>query len=97
MQANRESDQAGGVVLAPDFTQTFLGRLEAVLRSAYAKGTPPVLLVPTPIRIFVKRLIEPTYPNVAVMGYTEVAASASIQSVGTVVTSGSQQTQQAAG
>ncbi|MBU8869851.1 MAG: flagellar biosynthesis protein FlhA [Gemmatimonadales bacterium] len=97
MQATRESDQAGGVVLAPDFTQTFLGRLETVLRSAYGQGTPPVLLVPSPIRIFVKRLIEPTYPNLAVMGYTEVASSASVQSVGTVVTSVSQQGQQAVG
>jgi flagellar biosynthesis protein FlhA len=97
MQASRDSDSAGGVILAPDFTQSFLGRLEAVLRGAYSKGTPPVLLVPTPIRIFVKRLIEPTYPNLAVMGYTEVSSSANVQSAGTVVTSGSQQAQQAIG
>jgi flagellar biosynthesis protein FlhA len=95
MAASRDSDQAGGVVLAPDFTQTFLTRLEGVLRNAYAQGTPPVLLVPTPIRIFVKRLIEPTYPNLAVMGYTEVASSAQVQSAGTVVTRGAQQEQQA--
>ncbi len=95
--AARDSESSGGVAIAPGFTREFLGRLETVLRSAYAGGTPPVLLVPTPIRMFVKRLIEPTYPNLAVMGYTEVASSASIVSAGTVVTSGSKLEQQAVG
>jgi flagellar biosynthesis protein FlhA len=97
MQAARDSDQAGGVVLDPAFAQAFLGRLENVLRAAYASGHPPVLLVPTPIRIFVKRLVEPTYPNLAVMGYTEVASSASVQSAGTVVTNGFAKEGQAVG
>jgi len=97
MQASRESESAGGVVLEPIFTRTFLGNLETVLRTAYTNGPPPVLLVPTPIRFFVKRLIEPTYPNLAVMGYSEVSASASIQSAGTVVTNALPQEQHATG
>ena len=97
MQATRESESAGGVVLDPYFTRNFLGNLETVLRTAYASGPPPVLLVPTPIRLFVKRLIEPTYPNLAVMGYTEVSSSANIHSAGTVVTNAIPQEQQAVG
>ena len=97
MQANRNSEQSGGVALDPGFTQEFLTRTEAVLRAAYANGPQPVLLVPTPIRLFVKRLVEPTYPNLAVMGYTEVSNSVSIQSAGTVVTHGIPQEQHAAG
>jgi flagellar biosynthesis protein FlhA len=97
MQASRESEQTGGVVLEPGFTQDFLTRLETVLRAAYANGPQPVLLVPTPIRLFVKRLVEPTYPNLAVMGYTEVSNSVNIQSAGTVVTNGIPQEQHAAG
>jgi len=97
MQAARESENAGGVVLEPGFTRSFLGNMESVLRTAYSSGPPPVLLVPTPIRLFVKRLIEPTYPNLAVMGYTEVSASADIQSAGTVVTNAIIQEQQAVG
>lgn len=93
VQASRDSDQVGGVMLDPAFAQLFLGKMEAVLRTAYTSGPPPVLLVPTPIRLFVKRLIEPTYPNLAVMGYTEVASSAQVQSAGTVVTNGFQQNQ----
>jgi len=88
MRAGRDSEQGGGVALEPSFTQEFLARLEDVLRAAYSSGPPPVLLVPTPIRLFVKRLTEPTYPNLAVMGYSEVAAAARVHSAGTVVTNG---------
>ncbi len=97
MVANRDSEQAAGVVLDPGFTQDFLTRMESVLRTAYARGPQPVLLVPTPIRLFVKRLVEPTYPNLAVMGYTEVSNAVSIQSAGTVVTNGVPQEQHAVG
>ena len=97
MQASRDSDQAQGVALDPAFTQDFLQKLEAVLRAAYGAGPPPVLLVPTPLRLFVKRLVEPTYPNLAVMGYTEVASSAQVRSAGTVVTHDRQHAEQAAG
>lgn len=95
--AGRDSEQSGGVVLDPGFTQEFLARLETVLRAAYAGGPQPVLLVPTHIRLFVKRLVEPTYPNLAVMGYTEVSNSVAIQSAGTVVTHGVPQEQHASG
>ncbi len=95
LQAAQDSERAGGLVLDPRFTQEFLARLDGVLRAAYGRGRPPVLLVPTPLRIFVKRLIEPTYPNLAVMGYTEVAASAQVQAAGTVVTHGQSRAQEA--
>jgi type III secretory pathway component EscV len=83
------------VLLDPRFAQEFLERLEAALQGAYAQGRPPVLLVPTPIRFFIKRLIEPTYPSLAVMGYTEVASASLVQPAGTVVTRGLRSEQQA--
>jgi len=97
LQANQESEKAGAIVLDPDFTREFLTNLETTLRGAYGRGSPPVLLVPTPIRLFVKRLIEPTYPNLAVIGYTEVCPSAEVQAAGTVVTNGNRREQQAVG
>ncbi len=96
LEASRQSEQSGQVVLSPRFTQEFLGRLDQTLRGAYGAGAPPVLLVPTPVRFFVKRLVETTYPNLAVMGYTEVASSVRIQSAGTVVTHGHNQHEQQA-
>ena len=89
VEAARQSEQTGQVALDPQFTREFMQRLDATLRAAFAQGAQPVLLVPTPVRFFIKRLIEPTYPNLAVMGYTEVTASARIMSAGTVVTHGS--------
>ncbi|PIV80575.1 flagellar biosynthesis protein FlhA [bacterium CG17_big_fil_post_rev_8_21_14_2_50_64_8] len=86
LEAARQSEQAQGVVLDPAFTRDFLSQIEGHLRAAYAAGTPPVLLVPTPMRLFIKRLVEPTYPNLAVMGYTEVSSAAKVHSTGTVVT-----------
>ncbi len=88
VEACRQCEQTNQVALDPAFAQDFMRRLDSVLRQAYGAGHSPVLLVPTPVRFFVKRLIEPTYPNLAVMGYTEVAPSAKIQAAGTVVTHG---------
>jgi len=97
MRAAQNSDQTGGLILDPRFTQDYLGKLDATLRQAYAMGHPPVLMVPSPIRLFMKRLIEPTYPNLAVLGYSEISASAQVQSAGTVVTDGVQQEESAVG
>lgn len=98
LEASQQSEQTGQVILEPRFTQEFMGRLDAALRAAFSNGAPPVLLVPTPVRFFVKRLVEPSYPNLAVMGYTEVSASVRIQSAGTVVTHGfAQPAEQAVG
>ena len=87
-QASGDSDRVGAVALDPLFAQTFLERLEKALQTVYSRGKPPVLLVPTPIRLFVKRLIEPTFPTLPVMGYTEVTPNTSIQSAGIVSTQG---------
>jgi flagellar biosynthesis protein FlhA len=83
-RAVQDSDRAGTVVLEPAFAQKFLERLETTLQVAYRNGTPPIMLVPTPIRMFVKRLIEPTFGTLAVVGYTEITSSAKIKSAGTV-------------
>jgi len=94
-QAAQDSDKVGAVVLDPLVAQAFLERLERTLQTVYGRGKPPVLLVPTPMRLFVKRLIEPTFPSLPVMGYTEVNANTNVQSAGTVTTQGVRDAQQA--
>ena len=94
-QAAQESDKVGAVVLDPLLAQVFLERLERTLQVVYSRGKPPVLLVPTPMRLFVKRLIEPTFPSLPVMGYTEVNANTNVQSAGIVSTQGVRDAQQA--
>ena len=96
-RAVRESDQVGAVSLDPLLAQKMLERLERTLQVAYGRGKPPVLLVPTPMRLFVKRLVEPTFPSLPVMGYTEVTAGTNIQSAGIVSILGEKHAQQAIG
>jgi len=95
LQSSSDSDKIGAVVLNPGFAQQFLQKLEQSLQQSYSRGIPPVLLVPTPIRLFVKRLVEPTFPALPVMGYTEITANTKVQSAGTVVFEGAENAQQA--
>ncbi len=95
LQASSDSEKVGAVVLNPGFAQQFLQKLEQSLQQSYSRGIPPVLLVPTPIRLFVKRLVEPTFPTLPVMGYTEITANTKVQSAGTVVFEGVENAQQA--
>ena len=96
-RAAHDSDSVGSVVLDPSFAQSFLERLERTLHAAYRRGTPPVLLVPTPIRMFVKRLVEPSFASLAVVGYTEITSQTQIKSAGTVTTKDGIHAQQATG
>jgi len=88
VKAVQESERVGAVILDPLVAQSFLERLEQTLQTVYARGKPPVLLVATHMRLFVKRLIEPTFPSLPVIGYTEVTAKTNVQSAGTVTTQG---------
>ena len=40
--------------------------------------------MPTPLRLFIKRLVEPTFGALAVLGYTEITPQTKIKSAGTV-------------
>jgi len=95
--AARESEQVGAVALDPFFAQAFLEQMERTLQQVYSRGRPPVLLVPTPIRLFVKRLLEPTFPLLPVVGYTEITPHVEIQSEGTVHVPGVRHERQATG
>lgn len=95
LQSSTDSEKIGTVVLNPGFAQQFLQKLEQTLQQSYSRGIPPVLLVPTPIRLFVKRLVEPTFPTLPVMGYTEITANTKVQSAGTVVFEGAENAQPA--
>ena len=94
-RAAHDSENIGSVVLDPAFAQSFLERLERSLQAAYRRGTPPVLLVPTPIRMFMKRLVEPSFSSLAVVGYTEITSQTQIKSAGTVSTKDVSHAQQA--
>ena len=51
---------------------------------ATAGGGQPVLLVPPQIRPHVRRLVERSFPALAVLSHNEITSQVRIQSVGTV-------------
>lgn len=76
----------GGVLLAvaPDTSRSIIDQLKQEHDSAMAQGISPVVVVPTQLRLGLKRMIEPSMPNLPVMAYNEVTAQAEVSFVGSI-------------
>lgn len=80
--AIQHRERGSYLALDPRTAQKILDRLGAVL--ATAGGGQPVLLVPQQIRPHVRRLVERSFPALAVLSHNEITSQVRIQSVGTV-------------
>ncbi len=80
--AIQHRERGSYLALDPRTAQKILDRLGAVL--ATAGGGQPVLLVPPQIRPHVRRLVERSFPALAVLSHNEITSQVRIQSVGTV-------------
>ncbi len=79
------SPDGQSLTLDPDFTRKLLSSLNTELQSAITKkGEQPVILCSSPIRLAFRRLIEKTYPQIAIMGYNEISTNIKAESVGVV-------------
>ena len=47
-------------------------------------GNQPVILCSSPIRLIFRRLIERTYPQIAIMSYNEVTNNVKLKTVGII-------------
>jgi flagellar biosynthesis protein FlhA len=76
----------GGAILAviPEIQRHVIDRLKEEMDRAMAQGRTPVVVVPTQIRVGLRRMIEGTLPNMAVLAYNEVTAQANVEFVGSV-------------
>jgi flagellar biosynthesis protein FlhA len=83
--AFHESERTGSVVMDPGLAERFVTALGACVERTIRAGRTPLLLVSSPIRPFTRRLIEASFPTVAVLGYTEIAAGYQVRSLGTVI------------
>lgn len=81
----RESERTQNVVMDPGFAERFVATLGQMVDQVVASGRAPLLVVSSPIRSFTRRLIEASFPSVAVLGYTEIAPGYQIRSLGTVI------------
>lgn len=73
------------LTLDPDFTRRLLDNLNKELENAISSsGNQPVILCSSPIRLPFRRLIERTYPQIAVMSYNEISSNIKAKSIGVV-------------
>lgn len=79
------SPDGSSLTLDPDFTRKMLDNLNYELEKAISSsGNQPVILCSSPIRLPFRRLIERTYPQIAVMSYNEISNNVKAKSIGVV-------------
>ena len=79
------SPDGSSLTLDPEFTRKLLDTLNYELEKAITtSGCQPVLLCSSPIRLPFRRLIERTYPQIAVMSYNEISNNVKAKSIGVV-------------
>lgn len=79
------SPDGTSLTLDPEFTRRLLDSLNYELERAIStSGNQPVLLCSSPIRLPFRRLIERTYPQIAVMSYNEISNNVKAKSIGVI-------------
>ena len=79
------SPDGSSLTLNPEFTRKLLDSLNFELeRAISSSGNQPVLLCSSPIRLPFRRLIERTYPQIAVMSYNEISNNVKAKSIGVI-------------
>ena len=75
------------LTLNPDFVKKLMDSLNLEFTKAVQQtGNRPVILCSSPIRLIFRRLIERTYPQIAIMSYNEVTNNTKAKSIGTIRT-----------
>ena len=73
------------LTLNPDFVKRLMDSLNSEFERAIQQtGNQPVILCSSPIRLIFRRLIERTYPQIAIMSYNEVTNNIKAKSVGII-------------
>lgn len=83
----QRSEQGTFQAMPPRLQQRVVESIRSAAQQAStdSMGKIPVLLCPPQIRIWLRRMIEPVLPNVAVMSYNEVVRGIELESKGMVV------------
>ena len=83
--AKGASPDGTSVTLEPGFTRNMFDRLNLELGKAItATGNQPVILCSSPIRLLFRKLVERTYPQIAIMSYNEISPNVKVKSVGMI-------------
>ena len=83
--AKGASPDGQSVTLDPSFTKNMFDKMNLELEKAItATGNQPVILCSSPIRMLFRKLVERTYPQIAIMSYNEISPNVKVKSVGMV-------------
>jgi flagellar biosynthesis protein FlhA len=83
--AKGASPDGTSVTLDPSFTRNLFDKINLELEKAItATGNQPVILCSSPIRLLFRKLVERTYPQIAIMSYNEISPNVKVKSVGIV-------------
>ncbi|MCQ2754042.1 MAG: flagellar biosynthesis protein FlhA [bacterium] len=83
--AKGASPDGQSVTLDPAFTRALFEKMNIELEKAItATGNQPVILCSSPIRLLFRKLVERTYPQIAIMSYNEISPNVKVKSVGVV-------------
>ena len=83
--ARGASPDGQSVTLDPSFTKNMFDKMNLELEKAItATGNQPVILCSSPIRLLFRKLVERTYPQIAIMSYNEISPNVKVKSVGMV-------------
>ena len=83
--AKGASPDGMSVTLEPAFTKNMFDKMNTELEKAItATGNQPVILCSSPIRLLFRKLVERTYPQIAIMSYNEISPNVKVKSVGIV-------------
>ena len=83
--AKGASPDGTSVTLDPNFTRMLFDKMNLELEKAItATGNQPVILCSSPIRLLFRKLVERTYPQIAIMSYNEISPNIKVKSVGII-------------
>ncbi len=83
--AKGASNDGMSVTLDPSFTRNLFDKMNVELEKAItATSNQPVILCSSPIRMLFRKLVERTYPQIAIMSYNEISPNVKVKSVGVV-------------
>jgi type III secretion protein V len=77
--AVRQTSGASYLALSPDVHRQLINSMKSVIGPKTQQGLPPVMLAPMDIRRFMRKIVERDFPDLAVLSYQELTASANIQ------------------
>jgi flagellar biosynthesis protein FlhA len=88
LEALQPTEQGTFVALDPMLAQQILDRLKEQVERMVTLGYTPIVLCSPKVRSWFRKLIERTFPSLAVMSYSEIVSGVNVEAVGTVTIQG---------